>query len=85
MSKCRNASSHVDNIVFFLQETHIIHKFDEDFYGAELSIVVLGYLRPEKNYPSLGKSTSQFIGVTDDAAVDSSLFNDTTQQPASVI
>ena len=50
--------------------------------GAELNIVVLGYFRPEKNYPSLGKSTS---GVTDDTAIDSSLFNDTTQQPASVV
>lgn len=37
------------------QETHIIHTFDSDFYGAELSVVILGFLRPEKNYPSLGK------------------------------
>lgn len=34
-------------------ETHIIHTFDSDFYGAELSVVILGFLRPEKNYPSL--------------------------------
>ncbi|XP_048581109.1 riboflavin kinase isoform X2 [Nematostella vectensis] len=34
-------------------ETHIIHDFDQDFYGAELSVIVLNYLRPEKSYPSL--------------------------------
>ncbi|XP_020601506.1 riboflavin kinase-like isoform X2 [Orbicella faveolata] len=34
-------------------ETHIIHTFDNDFYGAELSVVILGFIRPEKNYPSL--------------------------------
>lgn len=37
------------------QETHIIHTFDSDFYGAELSVVILGFIRPEKNYLSLGK------------------------------
>lgn len=37
------------------QETHIIHTFVNDFYGAELSVVILGFIRPEKNYPSLGK------------------------------
>ena len=45
-------------LVFFyilFQETHIIHTFDNDFYGAELSVVILGFIRPEKNYPSLGK------------------------------
>lgn len=34
-------------------ETHIIHEFPEDFYGADLSVLVCGYLRPEKNYDSL--------------------------------
>ena len=31
-----------------------MHKFDADFYGAELRVVVVGYLRPEKNFSSLG-------------------------------
>lgn len=34
-------------------ETHIMHKFCEDFYGAMLKVVILGYLRPEKNFSSL--------------------------------
>ncbi|KAH9368087.1 hypothetical protein HPB48_013725 [Haemaphysalis longicornis] len=35
-------------------ETHIMHKFDQDFYGSMLKVVVLGYLRNEKNFGSLG-------------------------------
>lgn len=34
-------------------ETHIMHKFDQDFYGSMLKVVVLGYLRNEKNFKSL--------------------------------
>lgn len=34
-------------------ETHIIHTFESDFYGSELSVVILGFIRPERNYPSL--------------------------------
>uniref|UniRef100_A0A0K8RGW5 Riboflavin kinase n=1 Tax=Ixodes ricinus TaxID=34613 RepID=A0A0K8RGW5_IXORI len=34
-------------------ETHIMAQFPEDFYGAMLRIVVLGYLRPEKNFSSV--------------------------------
>ncbi|NWT13922.1 RIFK kinase, partial [Vireo altiloquus] len=34
-------------------ETHIIHTFKEDFYGEILSIVITGYIRPEKNFDSL--------------------------------
>ncbi|XP_061875122.1 riboflavin kinase [Colius striatus] len=34
-------------------ETHIIHSFKEDFYGEILSIVITGYIRPEKNFDSL--------------------------------
>lgn len=39
---------------FHLQETHIIHTFEDDFYGSELSVVILGFIRPEKDFPSLG-------------------------------
>ena len=38
-----------------LQETHIIHNFKEDFYGSTLKVCMLGYLRPMKNFSSLGK------------------------------
>ena len=34
-------------------ETHIIQQFNEDFYGANLGVVVCGHLRDEKNYDSL--------------------------------
>ncbi|XP_018413752.1 PREDICTED: riboflavin kinase [Nanorana parkeri] len=34
-------------------ETHIIHQFDDDFYGEILSIVIVGYIRPEKSFTSL--------------------------------
>jgi hypothetical protein len=34
-------------------EPHLLHAFERDFYDEELRLVVTGYLRPEKNYPSL--------------------------------
>lgn len=34
-------------------ETHIIHTFQEDFYGEILSIVLVGYIRPEKSFDSI--------------------------------
>ncbi|XP_064084869.1 riboflavin kinase-like isoform X2 [Macrobrachium nipponense] len=34
-------------------ETHILHTFEEDFYGSQLRVVMLGYIRPEKNFSSL--------------------------------
>merc|ERR1719233_2467730 len=34
-------------------ETHIMHDFEEDFYGSELTVIVLGYIRPEASFPSL--------------------------------
>lgn len=33
-------------------ETHIIHQFDNDFYGQCLRIVFCGYTRPQENYTS---------------------------------
>ncbi|KAL3313673.1 hypothetical protein Ciccas_007728 [Cichlidogyrus casuarinus] len=34
-------------------ETHIIHKFERDFYGKTLKILMTHFLRNEKNYDSL--------------------------------
>ncbi|CAD6569667.1 MAG: riboflavin kinase [Cyphobasidiales sp. Tagirdzhanova-0007] len=34
-------------------EVHILHIFKHDFYGCELRIVMLGYIRPEYNYTSV--------------------------------
>ncbi|KAL5107122.1 Riboflavin kinase [Taenia crassiceps] len=34
-------------------EVHILHTFPEDFYGKQLTIVVLRYLRPELDFKSV--------------------------------
>ncbi|KAG0307528.1 riboflavin kinase [Dissophora globulifera] len=34
-------------------EVHIMHNFHRDFYGDDLRIVVLGYIRPELDYTTL--------------------------------
>jgi riboflavin kinase len=33
-------------------EVHIMHDFPSDFYGLEMRVVILGYIRPEFNYVS---------------------------------
>ncbi|KAJ2700559.1 riboflavin kinase [Coemansia sp. IMI 203386] len=34
-------------------EVHIIHGFAEDFYGQEMRVAILGFVREEKDYKSL--------------------------------
>lgn len=34
-------------------ETHIMHKFEEDFYGKTLKVLVVDYIRPERSFESL--------------------------------
>ncbi|KAI9201872.1 uncharacterized protein BJ171DRAFT_516761 [Polychytrium aggregatum] len=34
-------------------EVHILNKFEADFYGEELRIIITGFIRPEKDYSSL--------------------------------
>lgn len=34
-------------------EPHILHTFPEDFYGANMRLVITGFIRPEANFPSL--------------------------------
>lgn len=34
-------------------ETHILKNFDSDFYGKELRVVLLGYIRPQLKFNSL--------------------------------
>jgi len=34
-------------------EVHIMHEFPEEFYGKELRVIVLGYIRPERDYNSV--------------------------------
>jgi FAD synthase len=31
-----------------------MHTFDSDFYGHDMKVVVLGYIRPELDYTSRG-------------------------------
>lgn len=45
------------------QETHILHEFPEDFYGAELRVCVAGYIRDERGFPSLGRWRSHWVGL----------------------
>ena len=34
-------------------EPHVLHTFDEDFYGAEMRLLIVGYIRPQEKYSSL--------------------------------
>lgn len=34
----------------------MIHTFKKDFYGEVLSVVMVGYIRPERSYNSLGRT-----------------------------
>ncbi|XP_031502025.1 bifunctional riboflavin kinase/FMN phosphatase-like isoform X1 [Nymphaea colorata] len=34
-------------------EPWLLHDFNEDFYGEELRLAIVGYIRPEANFPSL--------------------------------
>lgn len=36
------------------QEVHILHEFPSDFYDQNMRVLVMGYIRPEKNYESVG-------------------------------
>jgi FAD synthase len=44
----------VDDAPANTQEVHIMHPFKHDFYGHEMSVLVLGYIRPELDYISKG-------------------------------
>lgn len=44
------------------QEVHVLHDYPSDFYGKELRVVVLGYVRPEYNYASMGACSHSFRG-----------------------
>ncbi|OLY85568.1 Riboflavin kinase [Smittium mucronatum] len=34
-------------------EVHIIHDYQHDFYGSDLKVLILGYIRPESNFVDL--------------------------------
>ena len=37
-------------LYLILQEPWLLHEFSEDFYGEELRLVIVGYIRPEVSY-----------------------------------
>lgn len=47
-------------------ETHIIHKFEQDFYGSTMKVCVLGYIRPEKNFSSVDELIAE---IQEDIAI----------------
>lgn len=36
-------------------------QYDHDFYGEEMRVMVLGYIRPEYNYDSVGTFLEDFL------------------------
>ncbi|XP_020291795.1 riboflavin kinase [Pseudomyrmex gracilis] len=34
-------------------EVHLLHKFENDFYGEELKVIIAGYIRPERDFSCL--------------------------------
>ncbi|KAF7694983.1 riboflavin kinase [Silurus meridionalis] len=48
-------------------ETHLIHKFKEDFYGQMLSVVLVGYIRPERGFSSLEELITAIRSDIDEA------------------
>lgn len=51
-----------------------MHDYPSDFYGKELRVVVLGYVRPEYNYASMGARPAfmggEVAGETDPFSAD---------------
>ncbi|WFD31921.1 riboflavin kinase [Malassezia sp. CBS 17886] len=40
-------------------EVHVMHAYDEDFYGDEMRVIVLGYMRPEFAFTTLDALVSE--------------------------
>lgn len=32
-------------------EVHVLHEFGRDFYGVEMRVMIMGFIREERNYP----------------------------------
>jgi len=43
-------------------EVHILKKYDEDFYGSHLKVIVLGFIRPMLNFTSVEELISAIEG-----------------------
>jgi len=68
-------------------EVHIMHNFDHDFYGEILSVMVVGYIRDERNFSSLDELILEIkndISIADrelDKEVNVKLKHDFANQP----
>lgn len=61
---------YIEIIINNLQETHVIHQFEQDFYGSNLKIAILGYLRKEMNFSSLDDLKAQIKKDIDKAVIE---------------
>lgn len=52
---CMVEPSGTCSLNFLIQEVHLIDYHGGDFYGRELYVAILGYVRSEENYPSVGR------------------------------
>ena len=48
-------------------EVHLLHEFGSDFYGVEMRLLIIGFIREEKDYPEL-KALIEDINVDCDVA-----------------
>ena len=48
-------------------EPHILHQFDSDFYGEELKLAIVAFLRKEANFPTLDALVAQIHRDIQDA------------------
>ncbi|KAI0382160.1 riboflavin kinase [Hypomontagnella monticulosa] len=56
-------------------EVHILHEFASDFYGAPLRLMILGYVRAERDYASLD-------ALVRDINIDCEVARDSLARPA---
>ncbi|KAI9198040.1 hypothetical protein LWI28_009041 [Acer negundo] len=58
-------------------EPWLLHEFDEDFYGEELRLVIVGYIRPEENFPTLESLIEKILddGKIAERALDLPLYS----------
>eukprot|EP00045_Choanoeca_perplexa_P010917 m.113420 g.113420 ORF g.113420 m.113420 type:complete len:150 (-) comp15443_c1_seq1:1841-2290(-) len=55
-------------------EVHILHQFADDFYGQTMRMLVLGHIRPERNFDSLEpliEAINEDIRMTKELLADS--------------
>lgn len=47
----------------------MIHRFADDFYGHEMTVLVLGYIRPELDYTSKGEPARRSVAYNADTFI----------------